>query len=189
MSIIQVELMEEDDKYYLCYEKLIRTTPRKPLVEIPEYKNLAARYPHIAESVRLRTEIEGLEKEARSEEEKSVRLQKKRQIGRLNAELRRQGILKRLHGESKQEADFRRRFTINSLKRRLSLLGLRARKVCSDLQENLQEQSRRSRARARRARAEKLPPSLFDLRSLDSADRGLALTEWVKKRRVRIRSE
>jgi hypothetical protein len=185
MSIIQVELMKEDDKYYLCYEKLIRTMPRKPLVEIPEYKNLAARYPHIAESVRLRTEIEGLEKEARPEEEKSVKLQKKRQIGRLNAELKRQGILKRLHGESKQEADFRRRFTINSLKQRLSLLGLRARKVCSDLQEKLQEQSRRSR----RARAEKLPPSLFDLRSLDSADRGLALTEWVKKRRVRIRSE
>jgi hypothetical protein len=175
--------MEEDDKYYLCYERLMRTTPEKPLVEIPEYRTLATRYPHIAESVKLRTEIEGLEKDARSAEEKSTRLQKKRQIERLSAELRRQGILKRLHGESKQEADFRRRFTINSLKRRLSLLGLMVRKVYSDLQEKLQEQSRRSR----RARAEKLPPSLFDLRSLDSADRGLALTEWVKKRRVRIR--
>ena len=178
-----MELMEEDDKYYLCYERLMRTTPEKPLAEIPEYKTLATRYPHIAESVRLRTEIERLENEARSAEERSTRLQKKRQIERLSAELRRQGILKRLHGESKQEADFRRRFTINSLKRRLSLLGLMVRKVYSDLQEKLQEQSRRSR----RARAEKLPPSLFDLRSLDSADRGLALTEWVKKRRVRIR--
>jgi len=188
MSTLQVELMEEDDKYYLCYERLMRTTPEKPLAEIPEYKTLATRYPHIAESVRLRTEIERLENEARSAEERSTRLQKRRQIERLSAELRRQGILKRLHGESKQEADFRKRFTISSLKRRLSLLaralGLGVRKVCSDLQEKLQEQSRRSR----RARVEKLPPSLFDLRSLDSADIGLALTEWVKKRRVRTRS-
>jgi hypothetical protein len=175
--------MKESDTYYRCYEKLMRETPEKPLVEVPEYKNLAERYPHIARSIELRKEIERLDKGARSATKRSTRVQMRRQIDRLSAELKQQGTLKRLRGESKQENDFRIRFTIDSLKRRLSSLALGLSKVCFDLQEKVQEQSRKSR----RARAERLPPSLFDLRSLDPADKSLALTEWIEKRKVQIR--
>jgi len=177
--------MTEDDKYYLCYDRLMRTAPERPLEEVSQYKDLAVRYPHIAKSIRLRMEMKRLEEESRSAREKSTRLQIRRQIKRHSAELKRQGILKRIHGESKQETSFQIRFTVENLKRRLSSLALRARNVYLHLQEKLREQSRRSR----RTRAERLPPSLFDLRSLDSADRGLALREWVKKSRVRIRPQ
>lgn len=172
--------MKESDKYYLCYEKLMKTAPEKPLAELSEYKDLLARYPHIAESIRLRREIEKLEEEARSAKDRSAILQLRRQINDLTAKLKRQDILKRLHGEGKQATDFWIRFSIGNLRLRLSSP---VRKVCSSLQEKLQEQSRRSRL----ARAERFPPSLFDLRSLDTADRSLALREWIEKRKVRIR--
>ena len=92
---------------------------------------------------------------------------------RLSAQLRRQQILKRLHGESRVETDFRRRHAMENLKLRLSSLALRAR----DSQEKLQ-----------RAWGERLLPSLHELGSLDSLDTGLALSEWIKKRKIETRS-
>lgn len=91
---------------------------------------------------------------------------------RLSPELKRQQILKRLHSESKAETDFRRRHVTENLKLRLSSLALRV----GDLREKLQ-----------RAWTERLLPSLRELGSLDSLDTGLALSEWIEKRKIRTR--
>lgn len=182
--------VEDDDKHYLCYEALMRVAPEK-LLEAPEYKDLAARYPHIAKSVELRKDIERLKEKARSAEDGWTKLQVMRQTRRLNGQLKRQDVLKRLHGENRQEARFQTRYTITKLRRRLYSLALRVRKVCQDslsaARLNLQEKLREQSLRSRRARIERLPPSLYDLRSIDPVDKRLALAEWIEKRRVRIR--
>lgn len=163
----------------------MRTLPSAAVKEIPEYQALAARYPHLSESIRLRKELERLDGELKSTKERSTKLRIHGEMKSIVRELRRVGILKRLHGESKRETNYKMRFLLVTVRRRLASVVRGIRIVYSTLQEDLEERSRR----ARLSRASKLPPSLFDLRSLDPVDRGSALTEWIEKRRMGIRGK
>jgi len=157
--------------------------PQAAIGESPEYKALATRHPHLSKSIRLRKELEKLQTEMRSAKDRSTRLEIRSHMNNLAMELKRQDILKRLYGESKHENNYRRRFVIVELSQRLASALQRARLAYLQLQEKLKERSRA----ARLSRVSKLPPSLFDLRSLDTADRASALREWIEKRSIRTR--
>jgi len=183
MNARSVGLMKEKDQYYSYYEKLMRIAPQAAIEETPEYHALAARYPYLSKSIKLGKELERLRMELKSTKERSTRLQIHSQVKRLVRELNRQNILKHLHGESKCETNYKRHFAIAAMSQRSASMAQRVRAAFLELQNKLEEQSRK----ARLSRASKLPPSLFDLRSLDPVDRGSALREWVEKRRSGIR--
>ncbi|UCE28518.1 MAG: hypothetical protein JSV85_04345 [Candidatus Bathyarchaeota archaeon] len=143
----------------------------RSMVETAEYRPFCRRYPHLAETIRLERKIERLEKKLKSEKRSSLRLQIKRETNVTKAKLRKERILKRIHGESKQEAIFRRRAGINTLKSRIT--------------RTLQEFS----AHARRVIHIDFPPSLHDLRSLEKAETGLALREWIQGRHRKRRKQ
>lgn len=187
MNARSVGLMKEKDQYYSYYEKLMRIAPQAAIEETPEYHALAARYPYLSKSIKLGKELERLRRELKSTKERSTRLQIHSQVKSFVRELKRQNIVKHLHGESKRETDYRRRFSIAAASQWLASMAQRVRAALFaallELQNKLEEQSRK----ARLSRASKFPPSLFDLRSLDPVDRGSALREWVEKRRSGIR--
>lgn len=176
----------------------MRMPPQELAREAPEYQSLAARYPHLSESIRLRKEFQELKQRLQSAKERSVRFQISRRIKILAGRLKRQDLLVRAHGESKRQSEYRFRFLIMSVKHRINLkqrvlkqrvvsLVLRARlrayKAHQYLQRQLWELSRRSRY----ARASRLPPSISDMKSLDPTDRGLAMSNWIERHRTRIR--
>jgi hypothetical protein len=169
--ISETSLMKRKAKYDLYYEKFMRMKLERSIVETAEYRPFCRRYPHLAESIRLKREIGRLEKKLKSEKRSSLRLQIKREIDVTRAKLRKERILKRIHGESKQEAIFRKRAGINTLKSRLT--------------HTLQKFS----AHTRRVIHIDLPPSLHDLKSLERAETGLALREWIQGRRKKRRKQ
>jgi len=177
--------MKETDQYYLYYEKLMKMAPQAAIEDTPEYQALAARYPHLSESIKARKELQMLNGELKSAKEKSTRHQIHRKMKNLVRDMRRLDVSKRLHGESGRETKYRRRFAVAAANQRLASMAQQARTAYTSLQNKLEEQSRK----ARLSRASKLPPSLFDLRSLDSTDRGLALREWVENRRIKTKRQ
>ena len=175
-------LMKERDEYYSYYEKLMRMAPQATIEETPEYQAMVARYPHLSKSVRLQKELERLRTELKSAKERSIRLHIRSEMKSLVRQLKQLDILKRLHDDGKRETNYRRRFAIATVIQRLSSM---VQTVSTELQSKLEEQSRR----ARLSRVSKLPPSLFDLRSLDSVDRASALREWIEKRGTGIEAK
>jgi len=157
--------------------------PQAAIGESPEYKALATRHPYLSKSIRLRKELEKLRTEMRSAEDRSTRLEIRSHMNNLAVELKRQDILKRLYGESKHENNYRKRFVIVKLRERLASVLQRTHLAYLRFQEKLKERSQA----ARLSRVSRLPPSLFDLRSLDTADRASALREWIEKRSIRTR--
>lgn len=171
--------MNETDEHYLYYEKLMRSLPDVQIDQTEEYRALAKHYPYLSKSILLGKRLEKLRSDLKSVKERSARLQIRKEMDTIASELKRHNILKALHEESKVEAKFRRRFAIRAGVQRLRSIVQRIHFVTSKLQE-------RSR-RAQLSRISKLPPSMFDLRSLDPLDRSLALREWIQRRKTEIR--
>lgn len=174
----EASLMKEMTDCYPHFEKFMRMKLNQSMVGTVEYQFFRGRYPHLAESIRLKREMGRLETKLKSEKRRSSRLQIKREINVTKAKLRKEGILKRLHGESKQEAIFRRHFMINALKRHISSLVMRGRATL-----------RKVSAHTRSVMHRNLPPSLFDLKSLERAETGLALREWIQERQKKRRKQ
>jgi hypothetical protein len=172
----EVKLMKEKVECYPYYEKLMKMKLEQSVIEITEYKVLAEHYPHLAESIRLKREIGRLKEKLKSEKERPLRFQIKRELNVTKAKLKQENMLKRVHGESKQETIFRTHFIIGTSKEHISSLVTTLRKKHMSFQKKL-----------RRLTYRKLPPSVFDLKSLDTTEKGLALREWIqdhhKKRR------
>jgi len=145
--------MRKKNEYYPYYEKLMEMSLEDPAEETAEYKILAERYPHLAESIRLRREKRRLKERLRSAANGSTRFQIKREIFRIERKLVQESTQKRLHGETMQEAIFKAFSIMATSRRSLRRLVLR-----------------------------KLPPTVFDLRSLDTAEKGLAVREWFQER-------
>ncbi len=159
--------MKEKAKYRSYYEKFMRLRLDRSIVEVAEYQPFSRRYPHLAESIRLRRELSRLEHRLKSEKHSASRLQIRRKMGVIKSKLRQIGILKRIHGESKQEAIFRKRAGINTLKSRIT--------------QALQGSS----TRTRKAIRVELPPSLYELKSLERVETGQALKDWIHRRSKR----
>jgi len=168
--------MKRKTDYYPYYKKLTKMTLEKPPEEADEYKVLFQNYPCIAESIKLKTEMKRLNEKMKSVKDRPTKFQIKREMNKIKAMLKREGILKQLHGESKQEKVFKRRFRIDSMKEHVSFSIMRTRKSLTKVSVNAQK---RLRASAHR----NLPPPIFDLNSLDMAEKGLALREWIRRHR------
>ncbi len=169
--MLETSLMKEKMDYCSHYEKFMRMKLERSMVETAEYRPFCRRYPHLAESIRLKREIERLEKRLKPEKRSLSRLQIKREINVIKAKLRKERILKRIHGETKQEAIFRKRAGINTLKSRIT--------------HTLREFS----AHTRRVMHIDLPPSLHNLKSLERAETGLALRDWIQDRHKKRRKQ
>lgn len=188
--------MNERNEYYSYYEKLMRMPAQEAMEQSPEYQSLASRYPHLSKSIKLRKDLQRLRKELKSAKHRPTKLQISAQIRILDAELKRQNTVKRVHVDGKAEKSYKRRFAIAALSQllagwclstaqaiRLALLKLQ------NAYSELQRRRRKLAQRARLSRSMRLPPSLSDLRSLDPVERGLAVREWIEKHRIRIQGK
>lgn len=150
------------------------------IVKTPEYSSFSELYPHIAESIRLKRTIKRLNTRLQSEKARSTKFKTKRELNITRTELKKNNLLKRLHGESKQEAIFQRKFKLQSSRKRFSTLVGKYTKMLSQPIRKLQRKLRRSMHK-------NFPPTLFSLRELDAAEKGLALREWLQENRKKIR--
>ena len=156
-------------KYYKYYEKLMSMNLNRSIVKTPEYHILSKIYPNITESIKLEREMKRLNNKLKSKKGKSTEFKIKREIAIIKGKLRKNKLLKRLHGESKQEAIFRK-----TMKPELSnnIITSFSKKFFVKRITNFRKKIR-----------ENLPPTIFSLRELDVADKGMELSEWIRKTR------
>ena len=172
--------MKDQMKHYKHYERIMKMELEQPVANTSDYQSFSELYPHIAESIRLNRKIERLTNELKSEKYKGSKFKIKREISVTKSTLRKNNLLKRLHGESKQEAIFHRKFKRKTSKMRYSLFMKKCRKILGQPIRNFQKKLRRSMHK-------NLPPTLFNLRELDVAEKGLALREWLQENRNKLR--
>jgi len=166
--------------YYKHYEKLMKMKLEESIVKTSEYHSFSEIYPRITESIRLKREIERLTNKLKSEKVRSSKFKIKREITITKTKLKKNNLFKRLHGESKQEAIFQRKLKLGTMKMHVSSFAKKYQKILGQPIRNFQRKLRRSLHR-------NLPPSLFNLRELDVAEKGLALREWLQENRKKIR--
>jgi len=160
--------MKEKISYNRFYEKLVKMQPDKPMQETVEYQVLAKAYPHLAESLRLRKEIERLERESKSLRKGSAKTRIEKEIMNLQTKLKRVNLSKRLHGESRKEASLRMHFRIGNAKRYVSSSAEHVVAVLRNLFGNIRR---------------RLLSNVLDLKSMYAAERSLTIKEWVKTHR------
>ena len=168
--------MNKQKECYFFFKKLIQMNLEEDIEDTPEYKALYEHYPHITKSIRLRREKERLKK-LNSLDKGSVRLYHKRQMLEIKEHLDREKTFKRLFGENKQEKIFNRRLTFENTKERISSLNRTFNTTLKKIHENLPLFNQRKSRLLHRNRL----PTLFDLRSLDVNEKGLAVREWIYK--------
>lgn len=174
--------MKNHLKYYRQYEKIMKTGLEQSVTETIEFQNFSEIYPNIAESIRLKREIKRLSKMMKSENRKGSKFKMKKEITIAQSKLRKNKLLKRLNGESKQEASFQRKFKRNRSKMRYSLL-------MKKLWNSLSQRVRKFQKKFERSMHKNLPPSLFNLRELDAAEKGIAVREWLQEKRNYLRQQ
>lgn len=150
------------------------------IVKTSEYQSFSELYPHIAESLILKRKIKRLTNELKAEKHKGSKFKIKREISATKSKLRKNNLGKRLHGESKQEAIFHKKFKRKASKMRNSLVAKKYKKVLGQPIRNFQRKLRSTMHK-------KLPPTLFNLRELNVAEKGLALREWLQENRNKTR--
>lgn len=172
--------MKDQMNYYKHYEKLMKMKLEESIVKTSEYHSFSEIYPRITESIRLKREIERLTNKLKSEKARSSKFKIKREITITKTKLKKNNLLKRLHGESKQEAIFQRKLKLGTTKMHVTSLAKKG-------YTTLRQATRKLRRKLRRLMHRHLPPSIFNLRELDVAEKGLALREWLQENRKKIR--
>ena len=145
--------MKEKIEYYRHYKKFMEMKLEQSMAKTPEYQVFANRYPHIAESIRIKRKIERLKKKLKSEKERTSRFQIKKEINTARIRLR-------MRGARPQDTVFHTHFMLHACTQAL-------RKKYIGIQKKLRGI---------------LPPSIIDLKSLDTVERGLAVREWIQNR-------
>ncbi len=168
--------MNKQKDYYYFFKKLTLMSLEDAIEDTPEYRILYEHYPHITKSIKLRREKERLKK-IYSLKKGSARLYNKRQMLKIKEHLEREKIFKRLFGENKQEKMFNRRLTFENTKERVSSLNRTFNTSLKKIHGNLPLFNQCKNRLLHRNRL----PTLFDLRSLDVNEKGLAVREWIYK--------
>ena len=168
--------MKDRLEHYKHYERIMKMKLEQSVVETFEFQSFSERYPHIAESIRLKRKIEKLTNILKSENHKELEFKIKREIAVTKSKLRKNNLHKRLHGERKQEAIFQRKFKRYRSKMHYSMLIKKFRTI-------LGQPIRNFRTKLGRSIHKNLPPSLFNLRELDVTEKGLVLREWLEEKR------
>jgi hypothetical protein len=172
--------VKDQMNYYKHYEKLMKMKLEESIVKTSEYHSFSEIYPRITESIRLKREIERLTNKLKSKKERSTKIKIKKEINIAKTKLRKNNLLKRLHGEGKQEAIFQRTLKLNSSKMYVSSFAKKRYMTLEHAITNFRKKLRRSMHRH-------LPPSIFNLRELDASEKGLALREWIQENRKKNR--
>ena len=161
--------MKDQMNYYKYYEKLMNMNLNRSIVKTPEYHILSKIYPNITESIKLEREMERLNNKLKSKKGKSTEFKTKREIAIIKGKLRKNKLLKRIHGEGKQEAIFRK-----TMKPELSnnIITSLSKKFFVGRITNFRKKIR-----------ENLPPTIFSLRELDATEKGMELREWIRRTR------
>jgi len=172
--------VKDQMNYYKHYEKLMKMPLKQSIVKTSEYHSFSEIYPRITESIRLKREIERLTNKLKSEKERSAKIKIKKEINIAKTKLRKNNLLKRLHGESKQETNFHRKLKLNTSKMYVSSFTKKHYMTLEHAITNFRKKIRRSMHRH-------LPPSIFNLRELDASEKSLALREWIQENRKKTR--
>lgn len=173
--------MNEKNDYYLFYKKLILLSLEEIVEDTREYKALYERYPHITKTIKLRREEERLKQKISSLDKGSARLHTKRQMFRIKEQLEREKILKRLFGENQKEKMFKKRLTFEKTKEYVSSLNSSLNRTYSHTLRKMHGNLRLRNQSISRFIRSKLPPTIFDLGSLDVNEKGLVVREWIMK--------
>ena len=144
----------------------------RSIIKTPEYQILSRIYPNITESIKLEREMKRLSNKLKSKKEKSTEFRIKREITIIRGKMRKNKLLKRLHGESKKEAIFRKTMK----------LGL-SNKIFTSLSKKYHSVFVRRITFFRKKIRENLPPTIFSLRELDVTEKGMELSEWIRETR------
>ena len=100
----------------------MRMELEQSIVKTSEYSSFSSRYPYITESIKLKRQIKRLTSKLKTEKVRSTKFKIKREISIIKTKLRKNDLLKRLHGESKQEAVFQRKLKLATTKMRVKVL-------------------------------------------------------------------
>jgi len=173
--------MKTKSDCYVHYRKLLKTKSQRPVTETSEYRILVEHHPHLAESLRLKTMMKRLASELKSAKDRQTRLQIKRELYESKARLKKENVLMKLHGESKHAALYSLNFVMDSFKEQVASVFAKGYRAIKRAHTNAYRKSRKL-AHTR------LPPSIFDLRSLDLAEKDLTMKEWVRSRRKQPRA-
>lgn len=172
--------MDDQMKHYKQYERIMKMELEQSVIKTFEYQSFSELYPHIAESIRLKRKIERLTNMLKSEKHKGSEFKIKREITVTKSKLKKNNLYKHLHGETKHEAIFQRKFNRNRSKMRYSLLAKKFRTILGRPIRNFQMKLRMSIHK-------NLPPSFFNLREMNVTEKGLALREWLQEKRNELR--
>jgi len=182
MNNREKERMEIKADCYRYYKGLMKVELERPIRETDEYKALFEHYPHVAESLNLKKEIDELGRKLKSAKDRKTSFQMKKALNETRKKLRRESMLEQLHGGSKQQAIYHVRFIIESVGESAFSFIRKCREILRGVCANAQ----RRMCRLVRMR---IPPSILDLRSLDLTERGLVLREWVQDHRLRVQKQ
>lgn len=160
----------------------MKTELEQPLEETVEFKIFSKIHPRIAESIRLKREIKRLTNILKSEDRKGSEFKVKREIAVTKSKLKKNELFKRLHGESKKEALFHRKF---KRKRSKMLVSLFMKKIRTRIGQPI----RRFHRKRGRSMHQNLPPTLFNLREMDMTEKGMVLREWLHEKRENLREK
>jgi hypothetical protein len=171
------------DEYYPYYRKLLNKELAENVNGTPEYQVLSERYPHIAQIILLQREKRRIKRELKSLKRRSTLLQKKQKINAIEVKLRQANILSRLYGEKKKETRFNLRFKYETRKMPISSLT----KMCQNKLHRGRARFRSFGRTLRRSISKRLPPTLEDSGSMYMVEKGLAVREWINKKRFYAR--
>jgi hypothetical protein len=167
--------MKEKKDYYLFFKKLTLMSLEESVEDTHEYKALYEHYPHITKSIMLKRERERLKQKINSMDKGSARLHTKRQMFEIKEQLKREKILKRLFGENKQETKFNTRLLFENTKKRASSLNSSLNRTYNTTLSKVHVNLRIFNQSINRFIHRKLPPTTFNLGSLDVNEKGLAV--------------
>lgn len=164
---------------YPYYKRLLRIRFEEPIAETQDYQHLARQYPYMAESIRLKLEMQMLKEKAKLAKDRVSKGKTRREVSEIRAKQRRNSILKRLHGENRKDWVYRLNFGFETLRERVLLQILKRYKTLERLRKRLGKRWHRNVQRT-------VPPSILDLRSLDCVEKDLMLKEWVQNRHEQV---
>lgn len=153
--------------------------PEHPIIETYDYQHFFEVYPNIAESIKLKRKLTKLTNELKSQKHQGTKFQIKQKIRLTKSQLKKNSLRKRLHGESKQEKIFSKKFKHKNSKKRNALIKKKIRK-------KIGQPIAAFRMKIRRSMHKNLPPTLFNLREHDVSEKGLTLKEWLHEKRAEL---
>lgn len=150
--------------------------PEQSIIETFEYQQFSEVYPNIAESILLNRMLNQLKDELKAQKDQIIKFKLKQRIRIIKAQLKKNALKKRLHGEGKQEKKFHKKFKSKVSKKRNALLKKKIRNKVG-------QPIGTFKTKIRKSLHKNLPPTLFNLREHDVSEKSLMLQEWLQEKR------